>query len=218
MLLFKKIFKSLTLDDLPNISHNLSSLRQKASVLIIDDQEFVYESSLRNAQFNLTVHHKWHDIKDVEPYDVIVSDNHGVVDLPDGSDGLTMVNEGRKLYPDKNFALYSGNLLDIRDHDAEGLIIRTKGDSVDVWTSMLDDLIKDCYDPRRVWEKIRRILAKSDMSEKEMRRMQHYYVLSVLKQKSQLSNHSWDLDKETLSLIIRIAGLAISAARLSIAL
>lgn len=218
MLFIKKLIKSLTLDDLPKITPTLQALRQKATILIIDDQEFVYESGLRNSQFNITIHTKWNDIRDVEPYDVIVSDNHGVVNLTDGSDGLTMVNQGRKLYPDKNFALYSGNLLDIRDHDAEGLIIRTKGDSIETWISMLDDLIKDCYDPRKVWEKMRRILATSNMSEKEMRRIQHYFVLSVLEKQCKLSNQNWNLDKDSLSLIIRIAGLAVSAARLCVAI
>lgn len=218
MLIFKKLFKSLTVDDLPPFTPQLNSLRRNASILIIDDKEFVYEEGLRNAQFNIEVHPRWNGIKDVEPFSVIVSDNQGVVHLRDNSDGLTMVNQARKLYPEKKFALYSGNLLDIRDRNIEDLNIRTKGDSLDAWIVMLDKLVREYSNPRNVWEKLRDNLADCELSEKEIRRLQHYFVLSVLEKTDKVGNQSWSVDKTTLSLIIRVAGIAVSAARLYISL
>lgn len=218
MLFLKKLFNNLTLDDLPHFKPSKGRLRTKTQVLIIDDKDFVNEEGLRNAQFNVTVHKKWNTVRDVEPYSVIVSDNQGVVDSGGESDGLTMINEARKIYPDKKFALYSGNLLDIRNRDVQGLPIRTKGDSLESWINMLDQMIEEYYNPRRLWEKIRLILADSDCSEKEMRKLQHYFVLSVLNKETKISAQNWSIDTNTLSLIIRIAGLAVNGARLALVL
>lgn len=218
MLFFKKIFKNLTLDDLPSYNPSKRELRAQTQVLIIDDKEFVNEEGLRNAQFNVTVHKKWNTVRDVEPYSIIVSDNQGVVDSGGESDGLTMINEARKIYPDKKFALYSGNLLDIRNRDVQGLPIRTKGDSLESWINMLDQMTVDYYNPRLLWEKIRLVLADSDCSEKEIRKLQHFFVLSVLNKETKISTQNWNIDTNTISLIIKIAGLAVSGARLALAL
>lgn len=210
---WKCLWKSLTLDDLPSHAPNMRALRENARILIIDDKEFINLDGLRNSNFNISFHDKWNDVQDVEAFSLIVSDNHGVVDSPH-ADGLTMINEARKMYPEKKYALYSANLFDIRDRNVEGLAIRTKGDELEKWIDMLEEMLKAYYNARELWKNIRNILDSHRFSEKETRELQHYFVLSVLKKECKVSNDGWRLDEETISLIIRIVGIAVKGAKL----
>lgn len=217
MLFFKKIFKNLTIDDLPTLMPDISKLRHEARILLIDDQGFSHKESLSSAGFNIQVNPRWNSIRDVEPYTVVVSDNQGVAnDLGENCDGLYMLNQARKIYPDKFFALYSGNMIELRDKNISGLPVRTKGDDPEKWTTMFDEALLSCYNPRNSWNKIYRLLYEQNISEKEIRLVQHYFVKSILDEKEfNLPNRSLnEIDNQTLSLIIRLASLAISAIKL----
>lgn len=214
MLFFKKIFGNLTIDDLPQRHIPEAKLRKEAQILIIEDQDFDYEQGLRAAGFNLTINKRWQNVNDVVPYSIIVSDNNGVVLNAPNSDGLTMITEAKKLFPEKRYVLYSGNMMDIRDRNVEDIAIRTKGDRLDIWISMLEDAISELYTPSKAWKQISRILDTQSISEKERRKLQHNFVLSIINNRENIESKKWSISKDTLSLIVRITSLVVSTGRL----
>lgn len=215
MLFWKKITKSLTVDDLPEEIPDTKTLRGHAKILIIDDKPFEYENALRSSGFDIKVQNQWNDVKDAETYNIVVSDNRDVANsINPNCDGLSMVIQAMKIYPYKKFAIYSASLLDIRNRYVPGLLVRTKGDNLDTWSDMLDDAILEIFDTRLLWRKIESTLNNKNISEKERRLLQHRYVQSVLEQKNRVENDKWSFDKNTANLIIRIASLAVNAARL----
>lgn len=213
---FKSWFGCLTIDDLIDAKPTHTQIRSKAKILIIDDQPFVHEQALRSAGFNIKVQNQWNDVKDVKDYDMIISDNQGVAQsLGANCDGLSMIKEARKMYPEKKYVVYSANLPDLRDENLNGLPVRTKGDKLDMWTGMMDDILSELYDPKLQWRQINHILEHQNVSESMRRKLQNQYVKSVLTGKDNIGNTSWNVDQGTLSLIERITSTAINAAKLA---
>ena len=215
-LLFRKLFGCLTLDDLPKGTPDIRKLREKTKILLIDDQVFQYEASLRSSGFNIKVEKEWHDINEVINYSIVVSDNKGVAkNMGQQTGGLYMLREAKKMFPEKVYILYSATFIDIRENDTKGLITISKSDKPDDWSDILDDSIIKLHSFRENWEKTRTILLEKGVSEKDLRKIQHIYVKSIIKKK-ELDTLKSDmrLDIDTVSLIVRIMNLAVSAAKL----
>lgn len=212
----KGLLGRLTIDDLPNHLPSSVQLRGKAKILIIDDQSITHEAALRSMGYNIKIQKQWNDIKDVEPYQVIISDNHGVTNNIGAScDGTAMMIQARNTYPEKEYVVYSANIIDMRDRNISGFELLTKGDQIDDWTSLLDDAIKKCFDPRLSWYTISSFLQNQNLTEKELRVLQNNYVKSILSENTDiLSNREWSFDRDTLSVIIRLATLAVNAMKL----
>lgn len=212
----RKITGNLTIDDLPSQLPSIKEMRAKAQILIIDDQPLTHENALRAMGFQFTVYTQWNNISDVERYQIIITDNNGVANnLGVNCDGISMVCQAELLYPEKRYAVYSADLIDSRGRLPHHFPILTKGDTADDWAEILDDAILDSYDPKKAWKIIVNKLDKNDVSEREKRAIQHSYVKAVLnKSTKEIENASWGIDKETLSLIVRIASLGVSTMRL----
>lgn len=217
----KKLTGNLTLDDLPQKIPSVKEMRKNAEILIIDDDPLTYEDALRANNFKFQHNWSWNTVNDVKDYQIIITDNKGVVNQSFGEDctGITMAIEAKKLYPEKKIVVYSGNLIDARKNDISNFDILTRGSSFEDWRDMLDDAVRDSYNPKLAWRIIAEILDKNDISEKEKRNIQHQYVKAILaKNENKISSSSWTIDKDTVSLIVRIAGLGVSTMRLISAL
>lgn len=212
----KKHLGFLTVDDLPKSSPDIRKLREQTKILIIDDEDFQYENTLRSSGFNIKVEKEWHDTKDVASYDIVVSDNNGVAkNLGEQTGGLYMLRQAQKLYPEKVYVIYSASFIDTRNNDTKGLITISKSDKPEDWSDILDESISRLHSFKEIWEKTRSILVELDISEKAIRKIQHRYVRSVINRK-EIDRDQLDLgiNIETISLLVRIINLAVSAAKL----
>lgn len=217
----KKLTGNLTLDDLPQRIPSVKEMRKNATILIIDDDPLTYEDALRANNFSFQHNWSWNTVNDVKDYQIIITDNKGVVNQSFGEDctGITMAIEAKKLFPEKKIVVYSGNLIDARKNNISNFDILTRGSTAEDWIEMLDAAIRDSYDPKLAWRIIAEILDKNDISEKEKRNIQHQYVKAILdKNENKISSSTWTIDKDTVSLIVRIAGLGVSTMRLISAL
>lgn len=218
MKLKKKIkgyFNLLTLDDLPVFSRDSIKLRDKSSILIIDDEPIPYVEPLRKMGFKIDVNKQWQSVKDVDLYNIVISDNKGVTNVLGGNfDGITMLEQARKIYPEKTFALYSANYIDIRNRSLSGFKILKKGDGIDSWIEILDDAVQKFHDPKEYWKLIQTILQEQKLTESEIRKYQSKFVYSLITGKKKISESNSKLTAETLSIILRIASLALNTIKI----
>lgn len=211
----KGLFNKLTLDDLPQYYINTTENRNESKILIIDDEPISFVDNLRSMRFQIDVHKQWQSVNDVVPYDIIISDNKGVTDVLGGDfDGITMLVQARKIYPEKTFVLYSANYIDIRNRSLSGFKILKKGDDLESWIEILDDAVQKFHDPKEYWKLIQNILQEQKIKESDIRKYQSKFVQSLLTGKAKISKSDKQLNTETLSLILRIASLALDTIKI----
>ena len=83
-------------------SLGIADIRRKIDILLIDDEEFLREDSLRKNGFQITHKYDLEDIKDVAQYSVIMCDIRGVGHaLGSDKEGAFLIQEIKKMYPGK---------------------------------------------------------------------------------------------------------------------
>ena len=104
--------KRYTIADLINPKASLSKKdRQSIKVLIVDDDEFMYEDSLRRVGFNIQKYDDIESIEAAEAYHIIICDVCGVgKKFLSPKEGAYVLNRLKNTYPMKEFAVYSGSL------------------------------------------------------------------------------------------------------------
>lgn len=208
--------KEYTLDDLPNHPINPAKLRQSTKILIVDDEPFDNEDSLKALGFNITVKGCWQDIKDAEPYQIIVSDNRGVAtSFRSSAEGAFVLNQIHERYPQKGCIIYSDSAIDFSHTPMlSGIKQMKKQDETSEWVEILSETIVEIHDPRFIWRKVENYLSDQNVSRKMLRKMEDCYVRNLIKDNGESfdwAHQELDLSKETIEMISNFFKLAATA-------
>lgn len=168
-----------TVKDLNIPSRKIKQItRSNVSIVIIDDEDFLYFDELRNSGFNLTHYKDVQDIRMLESFPIIISDIKGVgKSFKSPSEGAFLLRELKKKYPFKVLAAYTGSTYDINLNSyLDGVHIIKKDIEIDDWCEEIDNLIKITGDPKEIWNKIRDILIKEEVPLLSLAKLEHEYV------------------------------------------
>jgi hypothetical protein len=185
------IGKRYTINDL-NTATILFKPVQRADVkiLIIDNENFIYEEELRSRGFNIHCINDVQNLELVNAYPIIISDIRGVgASMKMDKEGASLLRELRKKYPSKIFAAYSGSTFDTTYNAyLEGITIIMKGAQLDQWTDSLDLLIEKATNPIEKWKALRLFLLDKGIDLLELSKLEHEYVNIVLNKDNDFSN------------------------------
>lgn len=178
------------------------NLHKTCRILIIDDDlaeeknNYVFESQLKYLKnqlgLDITTKADLHNMRDAEGYDIIVCDIDGVGLKLGGNNGIWLLNEINKEYPDKILVLYSNYNQEIRK------LNRIKNSAFDIWdkSELIDNHIKNGQDgfadkikttmnyfadPSRRWQQLRNKMLSTEISIHEVAMLESYFVKSIIK-------------------------------------
>lgn len=184
------LVKLLTINDLATKSFQSKMIPKKSiPILIIDDNEFVYEDEMKNIGYDIRCIQDLEDTKMAVDYQIIISDIKGVGKKISNNEGVGLIYELKKLYPYKQYGVYTGNKISIElTTFLDGIEIIPKRFDKDDWNSLLYDLIKRFVDPKTLWIKLRDILLEEGVSMFDLTIFEHRYVDAVINKNSNFEN------------------------------
>ncbi len=144
----------------------IGTLRAQVSIVVIDDQGFVYSDILRNHGFHITLLKDITDINAVEAYPVVVCDIRGVgKSFGSPFEGAHVISELRKHYPNKILIAYTGQQFDASFNQYFSLCDASvkKDAESQQWVETLDEAISNFLDPVAQWKKVRSYLISCDI-------------------------------------------------------
>lgn len=153
--------------------------RNNVQILIIDDDDFPYLSTLLNDKYRITHIEDIEDYNAVSEYQVVICDVIGVGHkFSENQEGAFVVKELKKRFPFKKYAVYSSasNYNLAATDDMEGIKRIKKDVDIDMWRSYLDTLIDMAYDPIEIWKTIRNFLLSKNVSLKEVLLLESNFV------------------------------------------
>lgn len=176
-----------TLSDLSELSvlkgpNSISELRKYASILVIDDNEFAPESSLKRNGYQIQHKIDLDTIKDVEPYDIILCDISGVgKKLGFKNEGAFIIREIHASYPNKRIIAYTSYTYNPNYNQFFSMadFVAPKDLAIDSWIDVLDDQIQKSIDPCDQWIKIRDYLLENKVSTLTIAKIENKYVEAV---------------------------------------
>lgn len=167
-------------------SHSQSEAQKRASVKIavVDDQAFSAQQNLKFAGYNVEEVGDVKSISELEKFPIILCDLHGVGSYFNSKyQGGFIIDEIKKLYPDKFVIAYTGGSTDpsvvaYAQDVADGFV--KKDVDINEWRDTLDALIDGLCDPVEVWNRQRDTLIDRDVPTKEILRLEDKYVRAVI--------------------------------------
>jgi len=229
---FNKKYSLIDLRDYINKKQNemQRNLSRTCRILIIDDDlsedngSYIFDSQLKYLKnqlgYDITTKNDLLNMRDVEGYDIIICDIDGVGLKLGGNNGIWLLNEINKEYPDKILVLYSNYNQEIRK------LNRIKNSAYEIWdkTELVDnhikngqdgfaDKIKTCMNyfanPAQRWQKLRTKMLNTETSIHEVARLESYFVKSILRNDKSIfdkmlekSNNRYSNDGEFKDLLI----------------
>lgn len=183
--------KRYSITDLVNPKSLLSELDRNAiKVLIVDNEEFMYEESLRRLGFNIQKYNDIESLETAEAFHIVICDVRGVgKKFKSPNEGAFVLNQLKKKYPMKEFAVYSGSLFNTEvTEDLQDINIITKDQPSEDWCNDIDALIRKVTNPKLIWQKIARIMIDNDVPTQVICKMEHEYVEVIKDKKGDFSN------------------------------
>lgn len=165
-----------------NLPKSIAELRKHVNMLVIDDNDFAPEKFLKLNGYQ--IHHKTDidNIKDVEPYDIILCDISGIgKKLGYAKEGAFIIREIHANYPNKRIIAYTSYTFDA-DYNKYFSIadfVAPKDFGTDDWIDVLDEQVRKAIDPVNQWKKIRKYLLENDVSTLMIARIEDKYVAAV---------------------------------------
>lgn len=181
--MFKVLWNLKKLSDVKH-SLKLQELKNQMRIAIIDDEDFKKSQSLKSHAFNIDEIGDIKTLTEVEVYDIIVCDIHGVgKSFGSRQGGAHVLSEIRKLYPDKYLISYSGAQYDITFNEslskADSSI--AKDAATEDWVEQLETAIKSVGDPKNRWLRFRqRLIESHDVSAYEVCLLEQAFIKSVI--------------------------------------
>lgn len=182
--------KRYSITDLVNPKTLLSERdRNSIKVLIVDNEDFVYENSLRRLGFNIQKYDDIESLETAEAFHIVICDIRGVgKKFKSPNEGAFVLSQLKKKYPMKEFAVYSGSLFNTElTEDLQDINIITKDQLSDEWCNDIDALIRKVTNPKLIWQKIAHIMINNDVPTNIICKMEHEYVEVVKDKKGDFS-------------------------------
>lgn len=183
--------KRYTISDLVNPKALLSEQdRHSVKVLIVDDEEFTYEDSLRRAGFNIQKYDDIESTEAVEAFHIVICDVRGVgKKFKSQQEGAFVLSRLKQKYPMKEFAVYSGSLFNTDlTETLQNIHIIKKDQPSEDWCNDIDTLIRKVSNPKIIWQKIARIMIENEVPTRVISKMEHEYVEVIRDKNGDFSN------------------------------
>lgn len=159
--------------------NNLSNIRKRIKILVVDDESDDIYNILKERQYDVYYKNDMNYAVEAEPFEIIVMDIKGVAKrLQSSMEGFALACEVKHKYPLKRVCCYSGSIhAEISEQLADKKIdaFFPKDMEMDKICEKIDRLILDYVDYKKQWEIIRRQLVECNTSEEDIRIIQDAY-------------------------------------------
>ena len=187
--------------------------RSKIEILIIDDHEFPFIEDLRRIGFNLNAKKDIDDIRDVESYQIILCDIHGVGKMIQSSfEGAYLAQQIKIKYPEKYIVAYSADPTRMETQKYLNSIDKSipKETSLEDWGEILDEAIDRLMDPVLIWKKTALYLFEANVATKDIAEMESKYVQAIKKKRFDSVSNIVENYKEVLPIIETFVKIAMA--------
>lgn len=186
----KKVIKSLhsitELEEEYTLSNeNITELRKKTKILIIDDDDIpVISDLISTLRYDITKMDDLVRLEDAHVYQIIVCDIHDVGKKFDNSSdlgGIELIKQLRKTYPNKYLIFFSSYNFDSTIDECFKIVddnIQKKFD-IKYLSEKLDNAIKDIYNPRTLWNKYGDYLSANKIPTAKIALIEDFYVQCI---------------------------------------
>lgn len=179
----------------------LADACERIPIVVIDNESICrMERSLTGSGFKMVKPlRRITAIKDVEPYQIVLIDIHGVgKQLANGEnslpyEGLSVAEEIKRQYPMKRVLVFSAGLPEYKDN----YILRTvvdgsfdKDGNVIERNKLITNQVEALVNPRKRWKAIRSRLLEMDIPIRMIAELEDYYVATA-----RSGEEDWDVDK-----------------------
>ena len=196
--LFKRkttIDELLTIDDLKDRNIKLGSITRKdkknVKVLFVDDEGYDTELLKNLGYLDVQKLYKYDKMDDFEKYDIIFCDINGIAkDLDPVYQGAALAKLIKQTYPEKIVVIFSAKeqfLTFNKYYDFVDDVIFKNLPPAEL-ASKIDQYINKMINPIDFWNNIKNQLLKQGIRVKDISRLEHYYVKSIIDKKSYISN------------------------------
>lgn len=154
---FKK--KAIPLASLQVGVQDISDLKRKVDIAVIDDEPFSKKSALSTHGFRLIeIGPNPASIDQIQAYSIIICDIKGVGrNFGSNLEGAHVLSEIRKAFPDKYLIAFTGMTFDARYNASLACadVSLTKDAGTDNWVEVLEVALKAVTNPRERWIRFR---------------------------------------------------------------
>ncbi len=195
--------KKLELSKLIEIGSIKPLQRSNFSIVVIDDDyDYPIKQILLNLNFVVTQYNDIENIKQIQPFDIVICDIRDVGKAFDSKyGGGYIVKEISLNYPLKYIIICSASTFDVDFNEYFQLSDKSivKGADSSDWTRILDNAIAELSSPVKIWGRTRKYLIANNVSLKIINNIEQGYIRSYLKGDSKLLSRSLKKNQSLLS-------------------
>lgn len=160
--------------------NNLSNIRKRIKILVVDDESDDIYNILKERQYDVYYKNDMNYAVEAEPFEIIIMDIKGVAKrLQSSMEGFSLAGEVKQKYPLKRVCCYSGSIhAEISEQLADKKIdaFFPKDMEMDKICEKIDRLILDYVDYKKQWEIIRKQLADCNTSDEDIEMIYEAYT------------------------------------------
>lgn len=209
-----KIDNLLTIDDLKNAKNSIRNITMKdkknVKILFLDDEGFDTGILKRLGYLDVDKMYEYNKMDDFEKYDIIFCDINGIAkEINEVFQGAALAKLIKQTYPNKIVIIFSAKQQYLLFNDFNDYVddVIYKNIPISDLTDKIDHYINLLINPIDFWENMKKLLIKSDINTKEISKMEHYYVKSILEDK----NYEKEIKKINIESKIDLANSIITA-------
>lgn len=158
---------------------NISNLRKRLKILVVDDEDDAIYEVLKERQYEVYYKNDMTYAIETEPFDLILMDVRGIAKrLKSSMEGFALACEVKSKYPLKKVCCYSASVhKEITELLADNRIDAyfMKDLDVDKICNKIDNLIQDYVDIDKQWEVLRSILIDNQINENDIQQIKTAY-------------------------------------------
>ncbi|MDR2563135.1 MAG: hypothetical protein LBC98_04250 [Prevotellaceae bacterium] len=187
------------------------NLHLQCKILIIDDvinetdylfkDDIVWLKNQKNC--NITTKTDLENLADAGGYDIIISDNEGVGIHLGGQtgNGILLINQLKKEYPDKIYVLFSSKQTNFRQikrlkaneiWDKTELLQNSRENREGGFADKVQEMMKYFANPSKRWEDVRTQLLNSGTSIHSVAKLESAYVKSIINKQPEIYSKTYD--------------------------
>lgn len=160
--------------------NNLSNIRKRIKILVVDDESEDIYNTLKERQYDVYYKNDMNYAVEAEPFEIIIMDIKGVAKrLQSSMEGFSLAGEVKQKYPLKRVCCYSGSIhAEISEQLADKKIdaFFPKDMEMDKICEKIDRLILDYVDYKKQWEIIRKQLLDCNTRDEDIEMIHEAYT------------------------------------------
>ena len=158
---------------------NISSLRKKTKILLVDDESDDIYQVLKERQYDVYYKNDMTYAIEAEPFEIVIMDIRGVAQrLQSSMEGFALACDVKKKYPLKKVCCYSGTTNteitnQLTDKKIDSFFV--KDVDIDKICQKIDQLILDYADYNKQWDILYKEFLSNKISEKDIEKIKQAY-------------------------------------------